>query len=116
MKNSPPALSITVAYAPAPRQVCEVALKVPAGGTVREAIEASGLPARFPGLSLDPGSVGVWGRKVPLDQALQDQDRVEIWRALIVDPKVARRERFNKQGAGTAGLFARRRSGAKPGY
>ena len=33
-----------------------------------------------------------------------------------IDPKVARRERFSKQGAGTAGLFAQRRQGAKPGY
>jgi len=29
---------------------------------------------------------------------------------------VARRERFQKQGAKTAGLFAKRRAGAKPGY
>ncbi|MGH8819682.1 MAG: RnfH family protein, partial [Rhodoferax sp.] len=31
-------------------------------------------------------------------------------------PKVARRERFRKQGARTAGLFAKKRPGAKPGY
>lgn len=116
MKNQLPTLSISVVYAPAPRQVCEVPLKIPSGSTVRQAIEASGLPARFPGFSVDHGSVGIWGRKVSLDQALRDQDRVEIWRALIVDPKVARRERFNKQGARTAGLFAQRRSGAKAGY
>jgi len=33
-----------------------------------------------------------------------------------VDPKVARRERFARQGAKTAGLFAKRRAGAKAGY
>jgi hypothetical protein len=41
---------------------------------------------------------------------------VEIYRPLRVDPKVARRERFKKQGARTAGLFASRRSNAKSGY
>jgi putative ubiquitin-RnfH superfamily antitoxin RatB of RatAB toxin-antitoxin module len=41
---------------------------------------------------------------------------VEIYRGLLVDPKVARRERFRKQGARAAGLFAKRRPGAKPGY
>lgn len=112
----PETLSISVVYSPEPRETCEIALKIPSGATVREAIKASGLQARFPELSLESGSVGVWGRKVPLDQALQDRDRVEIWRPLTVDPKVARRERFNKQGAGSAGLFARRRSGAKSGY
>jgi putative ubiquitin-RnfH superfamily antitoxin RatB of RatAB toxin-antitoxin module len=47
---------------------------------------------------------------------LQDHDRVEICRALTVDPKVARRARFVKQGARTTGLFARKRPGAKAGY
>jgi len=39
-----------------------------------------------------------------------------LWRPLRVDPKLARRERFGQQGARAAGLFARRRPGAKPGY
>jgi hypothetical protein len=33
-----------------------------------------------------------------------------------VDPKVARRERFKKQGARGTGLFAKRRKGGKAGY
>jgi putative ubiquitin-RnfH superfamily antitoxin RatB of RatAB toxin-antitoxin module len=41
---------------------------------------------------------------------------LEFYRALRVDPKVARRERFNKQGSRGAGLFSKRRPGAKPGY
>jgi sulfur carrier protein len=47
---------------------------------------------------------------------LRDQDRVEFYRGLRVDPKVARRERFSKQGARASGLFAKRRPGSKPGY
>jgi putative ubiquitin-RnfH superfamily antitoxin RatB of RatAB toxin-antitoxin module len=49
---------------------------------------------------------------------LSNNDRMEIYRALTVDPKVARRERFARQGAKkkAAGLFARRRAGAKAGY
>jgi putative ubiquitin-RnfH superfamily antitoxin RatB of RatAB toxin-antitoxin module len=60
--------------------------------------------------------VGIWGRKATRDQLLRDRDRVEIYRPLRVDPKVARRERFARQGAGTTGLFAKRRVGAKAGY
>jgi putative ubiquitin-RnfH superfamily antitoxin RatB of RatAB toxin-antitoxin module len=41
---------------------------------------------------------------------------VEVYRELLVDPKVARRERFRKQGSRAAGLFARRKPGAKAGY
>jgi putative ubiquitin-RnfH superfamily antitoxin RatB of RatAB toxin-antitoxin module len=47
---------------------------------------------------------------------LRDLDRIEIYRPLTVDPKVARRERFEKQGTSRAGLFSKRRPGAKPGY
>jgi uncharacterized protein len=39
-----------------------------------------------------------------------------VYRPLLVDPKVARRERFRTQGARAAGLFAKKRPGAKPGY
>ena len=58
----------------------------------------------------------VWGKPVERTYLLKDGDRLEVLRPLRVDPKVARRERFQKQGAKTAGLFAKRRAGAKPGY
>jgi putative ubiquitin-RnfH superfamily antitoxin RatB of RatAB toxin-antitoxin module len=60
--------------------------------------------------------VGIWGRKKTLDHPVQDQDRVECYRPLKVDPKVARKARFHRQGARAAGLFSQRRPGAKPGY
>ena len=75
---------------------------------------ASGWPGCCPGQ--EPADVGVWGRRCPLRQAVREGDRVEVYRPLVVDPKVARRERFRKQGARAAGLFAQRRPGAKPGY
>ena len=60
--------------------------------------------------------VGIWGRKAAPSQVLRERDRVELARPLLVDPKVARRERFRRQGSRAAGLFASRRPGAKPGY
>ena len=60
--------------------------------------------------------MNVWGRKVPLAHMLRADDRVEVYRPLQVDPKVARRERFVRQGAKSAGLFTKRRPGAKAGY
>jgi putative ubiquitin-RnfH superfamily antitoxin RatB of RatAB toxin-antitoxin module len=53
---------------------------------------------------------------VEWDQALKDGDRIELCRPLTVDPKVARRERFKRQGAKGTGLFANRRKGGKAGY
>lgn len=109
-------IEVTVAYAPAARQVDHVVLTLPANATVAQALQRSGLLDRFPELALGTVQAGVWGRKAELEQVLRNQDRVELYRPLRVDPKVARRERFARQGARTAGLFAKRRTGAKPGY
>ena len=104
-----PAVRVCVVFSPAPRDVREWHIELPAGSTVSDAIAASPLRTEFP--ALEPGAItaGVWGRKAQPGQVLRDRDRVEIYRPLLVDPKVARRERFRKQGARAAGLFARKR-------
>ena len=109
-------LTIRLVYSPAPRQVREWTLELPAGATVARALAACGALDEFPELKAIRLVLGIWGRKTTPGHALRDQDRVEIYRGLRVDPKVARRERFNRQGAKRAGLFARTRAGAKAGY
>ena len=42
--------------------------------------------------------VGVWGKSVPLDTPLKNGDRIERYRPLIADPKLARHRRANEQG------------------
>lgn len=84
---------------------------------MQDAVLDSGLSQLFPAMNLPPtAKLGVWGRKSTPDHLLKDLDRVEIYRPLTVDPKVARRERFARQGARTAGLFEKKRDGAKAGY
>lgn len=110
------AVRVTVVYSPEARETFEWPVTLAAGATVRQAVLASGLPDSCPGLDWEAAEVGVWGRKAAWDQVLRERDRVEIYRGLRVDPKVARRERFRKQGTRAAGLFAQRRPGSKPGY
>jgi uncharacterized protein len=110
------AIKVSIVYSPAARQVFEEHLDLADGATVRQAVLASGLLAAFPDLNLSHSVVGVWGRKAPASQALRDQDRIEVYRPLQVDPKLARRERFRTQGARSTGLFARKRAGGKAGY
>jgi hypothetical protein len=109
-------IRVNLVYSPAARQLFERHLELEQGATVRQAVDASGVLEVFPGLDLSQGGVGVWGHKASPGQILRDRDRIEIYRLLVVDPKVARRERFRKQGARSAGLFARRRDGGKAGY
>ena len=109
-------MGVTVAYSPAPRQVHEWPVSLKNGATVLQALQASGLAAAFPGVNLKTVGVGIWGREAALNQLLRERDRVEIYRPLKVDPKLARRERFREQGARAAGLFAKKKAGAKAGY
>lgn len=107
---------VVVAWSPAPRDVVEQPVQLAEGATVRDAVLASAWPGASLAGDLADLDVGVWGRRCAPDQPVRDGDRVEIYRGLLVDPKVARRERFQKQGARAAGLFAKKRPGAKPGY
>ena len=118
---------ITLVFSPLPRSVLEWNLELPAGTTAGEGLEKlTGLLAAMPTGSsphaatstqhATPLTVAVWGRKVLPHHVLRDGDRVEVLRPLRVDPKLARRERFQQQGARNTGLFARRRPGAKAGY
>ena len=109
-------LRVTVVYSPAARQVHEWPLALDPGATVLDALLASGLPTAFPALDLQRVDAGVWGRHRALTQPLSEGDRIELYRPLAVDPKVARRERFRKQGTRAAGLFAEKKAGAKAGY
>lgn len=109
-------MRIVLMHASAPREVHEAVLEVPEGCPVGEALVRAGWLARFPGIGTGALTVGVWGRRAALTDALREGDRVEVLRALRVDPKVARRERFAGQGARGTGLFARRRPGSKAGY
>jgi uncharacterized protein len=95
-------------------------LALPAGACVRDAVALCAGDIRF-AQAVQPCAsevlhYAIWGVKATAQQALHDLDRLELCRPLRVDPKVARRERFAKQGARTSGLFATRRPGAKPGY
>jgi putative ubiquitin-RnfH superfamily antitoxin RatB of RatAB toxin-antitoxin module len=48
---------------------------------------------QFPEIDLGLNKVGIFGKLARTDTMLRDRDRVEIYRALIADPKEARRRR-----------------------
>ena len=86
----PAELSVEIVFAlPQRQELIEVTLKE--GATLADAIEASGLSARFPEEQIDQLPTGVWGRPVGGDHILRDGDRVEIYRPLEIEPREARR-------------------------
>jgi putative ubiquitin-RnfH superfamily antitoxin RatB of RatAB toxin-antitoxin module len=109
-------LRLTVVYSPAPREVTECTIELPFACSASQSLpwlaQALGLSLK----QLQQLDFGVWAKRVSANYVLQTTDRIEIYRPLTVDPKVARRERFVRQGAKTAGLFSKLREGAKAGY
>ena len=113
-----PTVQVTVVVCLAPRRTQDWVLELPQGATVGDALRACGADvALVPQVSAeDVPTLGIWGRAASLDAPVKHLDRVEVYRSLKVDPKVARRERFARQGARTTGLFSRQRPGGKSGY
>ena len=111
---------ITVVCATGQRQVAELQHTCPEGTTALQVLQLLAQPLGLEQATLQAvvsdGRIGVWGKPVQADRMLVEGDRLEVYRPLTVDPKVARRERFVRQGDKTAGLFAKRRPGAKAGY
>lgn len=100
-------IHVEVVYAsPARQKVARVGLRE--GASVREAIVQSGFLEEFPEIDLDKNKLGIWNKLAKADAVLRDQDRVEIYRPLIADPKEVRRQRaaegkVMKKGGGEAG-------------
>ncbi len=94
-----PLLAVEVIYCPGPGpgEVDAIQLNLPPGATVHDAVRLSGVLTRHPSIDLAQRRFGIWGKLIGLETRLRDQDRVEIYRPLAVDPKEARRLRHAKQ-------------------
>lgn len=89
-------LEIEIVYALPDRQILHT-LSVPKGSNVREAAAQSGLDRFFPDLDLNTAPLGIFGKQVKDNTLLNDGDRIEIYRPLLIDPKEARRKRVRNQ-------------------
>ncbi len=107
---------VLVMHSPAHRQVQEHRVAHHVGLTVAQALASAQAAWGQSEEDMAQLAVSLWGEPVNLAKALTVGDRLELSRPLRVDPKVARRERFATQGSRGAGLFSKRRPGAKPGY
>lgn len=95
-------LAVEVAYALPDRQRI-LQIEVTPGTTALEAVRQSAIEQEFPGLAVDEGSaMGIFGQAVKATQVLENGDRVEIYRPLLIDPKEVRRARAAKTRKGSA--------------
>ena len=87
---------VEVSYASTREQLI-ISVNVPIDFNVKQAIEKSGIQKKFPEIDLGKNNVGIFGKKTTLDQPLNNRDRIEIYRPLILDPKEMRRKRAAKK-------------------
>jgi putative ubiquitin-RnfH superfamily antitoxin RatB of RatAB toxin-antitoxin module len=84
------AIRVEVVYA-LPGVEDAVSVSLAAGATVGDALDASRVAQRHPGIDLT--RLGIHGKAVKAETPVSDGDRVEIYRRLALDPKEARRQR-----------------------
>ncbi len=85
-------IKVEVAYAQPDGQVI-IPVDIENGANLDDAINLSGILDQFPDIDLTKNKVGIFGKLAKLDRELRSGDRVEIYRALIADPKEVRRRR-----------------------
>lgn len=86
---------VEVAYALPEEQVI-IPLTIAEGSTIEDAIKASGLLSSYPDIDLSSSKVGIFGKLKKPDEVLREKDRVEIYRPLIADPKLVRKQRADE--------------------
>jgi uncharacterized protein len=83
---------VEVAYA-LPNEQLIIPISIPLGANAEAAIRASGILNKFPEIDLNVNQIGIFSKLSKLDAPLRNLDRIEIYRALIADPKEARKQR-----------------------
>ena len=100
-------IQVEVVYATVEEQVL-LEVTVAAGSTIEDVIQQSGILVRFPEIDLTQQKVGIFSQVKALSDGVVAGDRVEIYRALTLDPKELRRQR-----AVAAGQVLRRKGANK---
>ncbi len=85
-------ITVEVVYAGADRHHLR-RVDVAEGCTALEAIEASGIADTMPAGVMHRDRLGIFSKRVPSDHVVEQGDRIEIYRPLVLDPMEARRKR-----------------------
>lgn len=90
-------INVELVYALAEEQTL-LKFSIAKGTTLLDAIMASGILEKHPEINLTQNPVGIYSKQIiePQSYILQPNDRIEIYRTLIADPKESRRLRAKK--------------------
>jgi putative ubiquitin-RnfH superfamily antitoxin RatB of RatAB toxin-antitoxin module len=89
-------MRIEIVYAEQQRSIVK-SLNVAPGALLGDALNLAALDEDFQGLDLANAAVGIYGSVASRDRPLKEGDRIEIYRPLAEEPKLARRRRARPQ-------------------
>ena len=93
MDDAKKMIDVEVAFATGEKQMIK-SLSVVEGTTAIEAVGLSAIRKNFPEIPPDDKiEIGIFSKKCSSDRVLYANDRVEIYRPLLIDPKEARRRK-----------------------
>jgi putative ubiquitin-RnfH superfamily antitoxin RatB of RatAB toxin-antitoxin module len=91
-------VNIEIVYAQ-PRRSISKSLLLSPGATIADALAEVALDQDFLGVDLATSPVGIFGKVAGRDVKLKDGDRIEIYRPLQEEPKLARRKRAGRKAS-----------------
>ena len=90
-------IRIEIVYAE-PQRSIDKSLNVEQGARIADALKLASLDEDFQGVDLANATVGIFGSVASRDRPLKEGDRIEIYRPLAEEPKLARRKRASRSG------------------
>ena len=90
-------IRVEIVYAE-PQRCVVSSLSVAQGAVIADALGLVAADPDFSGVDLSGSALGIFGKVAQRDQLLKDGDRIEIYRPLAEEPKLARPNRASKSG------------------
>jgi putative ubiquitin-RnfH superfamily antitoxin RatB of RatAB toxin-antitoxin module len=91
-------IRVEIVYAQLQRSIIKSLLLSP-GASIADALAEVALDLDFLGVDLANSPVGIFGKVARRDVKLNDGDRIEIYRPLQEEPKLARRKRAGRKAS-----------------
>jgi uncharacterized protein len=82
-----------------PQRSISRSLHLSQGATIADALAEAASTPDFSGVDLANSPVGIFGKVARRDLKLKDGDRIEIYRPLLEEPKLARRKRSSRKAS-----------------
>jgi uncharacterized protein len=93
-----PSIRVEIVYAQPQRSIRKTLLLSP-GSTIADALAEAALDQDFLGVDLANSPAGIFGKVASRDVQLNHGDRIEIYRPLMEEPKLARRKRASRKAS-----------------